>query len=215
MVLVRQVAWGIIIESFQALLSSLKSVEEFIDQILLYCASVGILWQVSFYLFGINWVTSSSIRPILLSQNGLFVGKWCKKCGWLPLCSCLGKFDQREIGAPLTMWNFWNNHSNHFSCAVFLDGLRHCIGETCMSMLGFVDWLDSYQAWEPCMCPCIIWCAFVVYLLYHPLIQCACVCVSISISIYLYIYISICSISISISISIYSLCISKTRKKKS
>ena len=63
------------------------------------------------------------------------------------------------------------------------------------------------------MCPCIIWCAFVVYLLYHPLIQCACVCVCLYLSIYLYIYISICSISISI--SIYSLCISKTRKKKS
>ena len=27
------------------------------------------------------------------------------------------------------------------------------------------------------MCPCIIWCALVVYLLYHPLIQCVCVCV--------------------------------------
>ena len=58
---------------------SLTEKEETIDQILLNCIKVRVLWQLLFALFGVSWVLPLSVREILLGWHDFFVGKKCKK----------------------------------------------------------------------------------------------------------------------------------------
>ena len=64
-----------------------KEEEETSDHILIHCSKARLLWQLIFALFGIQWVLSCSIREVLLSWHGSFVGKKGKKA-WkaTPLC---------------------------------------------------------------------------------------------------------------------------------
>ena len=53
--------------------------EETINHLLLHCSRTRVLWDLLFTLFGVSWVLPSSVRETLLSQNGFFLGKKCKK----------------------------------------------------------------------------------------------------------------------------------------
>ena len=49
--------------------------EESVDHLLVHCTKTGILWQLVFSLFGIKWVMPDSVKEVLLSWQGNFVGK--------------------------------------------------------------------------------------------------------------------------------------------
>ena len=66
----------------------MRKQEESIDHLLLYCAIAGLLWQLVFSLFGLQWVMCSSVRMMLLSWNGAQVGKKWQKA-WLTALLCL------------------------------------------------------------------------------------------------------------------------------
>ena len=53
--------------------------EETINHLLLSCPRTRELWDLLFTLFGVSWVLPSSVRETLLSWNGFFMGKKCKK----------------------------------------------------------------------------------------------------------------------------------------
>ena len=45
------------------------------DHLLVQCTKTGILWQLVFSLFGVEWVMPDSVEEVLLSWQGYFVGK--------------------------------------------------------------------------------------------------------------------------------------------
>ena len=64
--------------------------EETIGHLLLHCSKTRVL-------FGVSWVLPSSVREILLSWHGSFVGKNTRRCGELLLFTFFGRFERREI----------------------------------------------------------------------------------------------------------------------
>ena len=46
---------------------------------MLHCTKKGILWQLVFSLFRVEWVMPDSVKVALLSWQGNFVGKRTKK----------------------------------------------------------------------------------------------------------------------------------------
>ena len=61
--------------------------EETVNHILLHCTVVRVLWEIVFVLFGIQWVFPETVKDMLFSWRGSFVGKKRKKI-WksIPLC---------------------------------------------------------------------------------------------------------------------------------
>ena len=61
--------------------------EESIDHVLIHCDKTRVAWHILFSLFGVSWVLPSSMRELLLSWHGSFVGRKRKKV-WqvVPLC---------------------------------------------------------------------------------------------------------------------------------
>ena len=61
--------------------------EETVNHILLHCTVVWVLWEIVLVLFGIQWVFPETIKDMLFSWRGSFVGKKRKKI-WIsiPLC---------------------------------------------------------------------------------------------------------------------------------
>ena len=60
---------------------------ENVNHILLHCIVVRVLWEIVLTLFGANWVFPETVKEMLLSWKGPFVGKKRKKI-WtsIPLC---------------------------------------------------------------------------------------------------------------------------------
>ena len=56
-----------------------KEKEETSDHILLYCLNAHIMWQLIFALFCVQWMMHSSVRGLLLSWGGFFIGRKRKK----------------------------------------------------------------------------------------------------------------------------------------
>ena len=53
--------------------------EETVNHILLHCTVVRVLWEIVFVLFGIQWVFPETVKDMLFSWRGFFVGKKRKK----------------------------------------------------------------------------------------------------------------------------------------
>ena len=49
--------------------------EETCDHILLHCAFTRSIWELIFVLFGVLWVLPSTVKEVLQSLQGSFVGK--------------------------------------------------------------------------------------------------------------------------------------------
>ena len=60
-----------------------KKEEESINHMFLHCSTTGILQQLVFSSFKLKWVIHSSIKPMLQSWNGSYVGRRLKRA-WLP-----------------------------------------------------------------------------------------------------------------------------------
>ena len=82
-----------------------KAEEETRDHLLLHCPKASTLWQLVCALFHIQWVMHSSMRGVLLSWNGVLVGKERKRLGKLLLFAFFGPFGGNEIGELLRRRN--------------------------------------------------------------------------------------------------------------
>ena len=82
-----------------------KAEEETRDHLLLHCLKASTLWQLVCALFHIQWVMHSSMRGVLLSWNGVLVGKERKRLGKLLLFAFFGPFGGNEIGELLRIRN--------------------------------------------------------------------------------------------------------------
>ncbi|RVW77755.1 hypothetical protein CK203_050341 [Vitis vinifera] len=82
-----------------------KAKEETGDHLLLHCPKASTLWQLVCALFHIQWVMHSLVRGVLLSWNGVPIGKKRKKLGKLLLFAFFGPFGENEIGELLRIKN--------------------------------------------------------------------------------------------------------------
>ena len=48
---------------------------ETVDHLLLHCAKTRVLWNLLFFLFGVAWILSCSLKETFLGWHGAFVGK--------------------------------------------------------------------------------------------------------------------------------------------
>ena len=67
--------------------------EENVNHILLHCIVVRVLWEIVLALFGANWVFPETVKEMLLSWRGPFVGK--KRIPFR--CVFFGRFGRKEI----------------------------------------------------------------------------------------------------------------------
>ena len=72
--------------------------EEMINHILIHCTVVRGLWDIILVLCGVQWVFSESVKEVLCSWKGSFVGKKGKNCESPFRCTFFGQFGRRGIG---------------------------------------------------------------------------------------------------------------------
>ena len=62
--------------------------EETVNHIILHCIVVRVLWEIALVLFGIQWVFPETVKEVLSSWRGPFVGKKKKKI-WKSISLCI------------------------------------------------------------------------------------------------------------------------------
>ena len=117
--------------------------EENINHLLLHCSRTRVLWDLLFALFGVSWVMPFSVRDTLLSWNGYFLGKNCRKV-WR--------------AAPLHIfWTVWKERNRlafkdeslsiqRLKQSLILTlwaGAKLFIDDCPLSIANFIDWLGS------------------------------------------------------------------------
>ena len=58
---------------------------------------VKVLWDIVLDLFGVQWVFPETVKEVLFSWRGPFVGKKGKRFGNLFRCTLFRRFERREI----------------------------------------------------------------------------------------------------------------------
>ena len=79
-----------------------KKKAESYDHILIHCDVANAMWHLLFSLFGVACVLPSTVKGLLLSWKGSFVGEKRKKCGEQPLFVSFGRFSGVGIVELLT-----------------------------------------------------------------------------------------------------------------
>ena len=117
--------------------------EENINHLPLNCSRTRVLWDLLFALFGVSWVSPSSVRETLLSWNGFFLGKNRKKA-WR--------------AAPLHIfWTVWKERNRlafkdeslsiqklkHSFILTFWAEAKLFIDDCPLTIANFIDWLGS------------------------------------------------------------------------
>ncbi|RVW82144.1 hypothetical protein CK203_052488 [Vitis vinifera] len=117
--------------------------EETVNHILIHCIVVRVLWDIVLGLSGVQWVFSETVKEVLTSWRGPFVGKKRKKI-WksIPLCIFWTVWKERNRlafrGGVLDIQKL----KNSFVCSLW-SWARLYIGEERMSLIGFLEWLAS------------------------------------------------------------------------
>ena len=119
--------------------------EENINHLPLNCSRTRVLWDLLFALFGVSWVSPSSVRETLLSWNGFFLGKNRKKA-WR--------------AAPLHIfWMVWKERNRlafkdeslsiqrlkRSFILTFWAEAKLFIDDCPLTITNFIDWLGSKQ----------------------------------------------------------------------
>ncbi|RVW30880.1 putative ribonuclease H protein [Vitis vinifera] len=93
--------------------------EESVNHILIHCTVVRALWDIVFGLVDVKWVFPETVKEVLASWRGSFVGKKRKKI-WdaIPLC---------------IFWKVWKERNK----------LAFKGGEEAFSLIGFLEWIAS------------------------------------------------------------------------
>ena len=117
--------------------------EETVNHILLHCTVVRVLWEIVLVLFGIQWVFPETVKDMLFSWRGSFVGKKRKKV-WtsIPLCIFWTVWKERNRLAFRGGFLSIQKLKNSFVCNMW-SWARVYIGEESSSLLGFLEWLAS------------------------------------------------------------------------
>ena len=117
--------------------------EESVNHILIHYIVAKVLWNMVFALFAVQWVFLKTVKEVLLSWRGPFVGKKRKKI-WKSI--------------PLYIfWMLWNERNrlafrggvlaiqklkNSFVCNLWR-WARLYSGESSLSLISFLEWLTS------------------------------------------------------------------------
>ena len=110
---------------------------------MLHCPIVNSLWDIIFSLVGVHCVFPRTVKEVVTSWKGSFVGKKRKKA-W--------------NSVPCVFWSVWKemNHIAFKEGSLAVQRLRHSfvynlwswnrghLGEKASSLLGFLEWLASY-----------------------------------------------------------------------
>ena len=117
--------------------------EENINHILLHCIVVRVLWEIVLGLFRVQWVFPESVKEVLFSWRGSFVGKKRKKIrNSIPLCIFWTVWKEMNRLAfkrgSLTIQKL----KNSFVCNLW-SWARVYIREESSSLLGFLEWLAA------------------------------------------------------------------------
>ena len=120
-----------------------KVEEELRDHLLLYCLKASTLWQLVYALFHVPWVMHSSKRGVLLSWNGVPIGKKRKKA-WkvAPLCIFWSIWRERNRRTFEDRESLDQTFKSSF-LYLFWDWVRVYMGDSISSLIDFVDWLGS------------------------------------------------------------------------
>ncbi|KAL6314020.1 hypothetical protein AAG906_011754 [Vitis piasezkii] len=117
--------------------------EETVNHILIHCIVVRVLWDIVLGLSGVQWVFPETVKGVLTSWRGPFVGKKRKKI-WksIPLCIFWTVWKERNRlafrGGELNIQKL----KNSFVCSLW-SWARLYIGKERMSLIGFLEWLAS------------------------------------------------------------------------
>ena len=120
-----------------------RAKEETGDHLLLHCPKASTLWQLVCALFHIQWVMHSSVREVLLSWNGVPIGKKRQKA-WkvAPLCIFWSIWRERNRRAFEDKECLDQSFKSSF-LYLFCDWVRVYMGDSITSLIEFVDWLSS------------------------------------------------------------------------
>ena len=110
------------------------------DHLLVHCTKTGILWQLVFSLFGIKWVMPDSVKEVLLSWQGNFVGGkkkfFLKGCSFMHFVDCLEEGNRRCLDNVEKL-----DQALTSSFFLLLEWVRVGLNDVTRSMLDLVDWL--------------------------------------------------------------------------
>ena len=115
--------------------------EENVNHILLDCTVVRTLWDITFALFGVQWVFPEKVKEALFCWWGPFVGKKRKKI-WksIPLCIFWTVWKERNRlafrGGSLAIQTL----KNSFVCSLW-SWAKLYRGKESSSLLGFLEWV--------------------------------------------------------------------------
>ena len=113
--------------------------EENVNHILIHCTVVRVLWDLVLGLFGVQWAFPETVKEVLFSWRGSFVGKKRKKLwNFIPL---------------FIFWTVWKERNRlafrggvgvkyFFVCNIW-GWAKLYIGEEPNSLIGFLEWLAS------------------------------------------------------------------------
>ncbi|RVW45036.1 putative ribonuclease H protein [Vitis vinifera] len=113
--------------------------EETVNHILIHCIVVRVLWDIVLGLSGVQWVFPETVKEVLTSWRGPFVGKKRKKI-WksIPLCIFWTVWKERNRlafrGGELNIQKL----KNSFVCSLW-SWARLYIGKERMSLIGFLE----------------------------------------------------------------------------
>ena len=95
-------------------------------------------------LVGVKWVFPETVKEVLLSWRGPFVGKKGKRYGSLYRCTSFGLFGRKEIGLLLGGGGVLDIQKlkNSFVCILW-GWARMYSGERSLSLIGSLEWLVS------------------------------------------------------------------------
>ena len=117
--------------------------EEYVNHILIHCIVEKVLWDMIFALFGVQWVFPETVKEVLISWRGSFVGKKRKKI-WdsIPLCIFWTVWKERNRlafrGGVLNIQKL----KNFFVCNLW-SWAKLYLGEEAFSHIGFLEWVAS------------------------------------------------------------------------
>ena len=117
--------------------------EENVNHILIHCMMVRALWDIVIGLVDVKWVFPKTVKEVLTSWRGPFVGKKRKKV-WKSILLCI-------------FWTLWKKRNrlafrggmlniqklkNFFACNLW-SWVKLYLGEESLSLISFLEWVAS------------------------------------------------------------------------
>ena len=119
--------------------------EENVNHILIHCTVARVLWELVLGLFGVQWAFPETVKEVLFSWRGSFVGKKRKKLwNFIPLFIFWTVWKERNRlafrggGGELVIQRI----KYSFVCNIW-GWAKLYMGEEPNSLIGFLEWLAS------------------------------------------------------------------------